>query len=53
MRILVTTFFTSLFCLQIQAEGTYVIEPSNIEIRYKTSYKGEMKKKQNRKDSAI
>lgn len=53
MRILVTIFFVSLFCLQVQAEETYVIEPSNIEVRYKTSYEGEMKKKPNRKGRAI
>lgn len=41
--------FMSFFCLQIWAEGTYVIEPSNIEIRYKMSYEGDIKKEKNRK----
>lgn len=35
-----TLIFTSLFCLNLKAEGTYDIEASHIEIRYKTSYEG-------------
>lgn len=47
------TVFISIFCQNLQAEGTYEIEPSDIEIRYNMSYKGEYRQKKNRRGNVI